>query len=149
LSSYSSFITNFSTKTIPHNLLFILAFVKMPTPYEIRMAELREELAFLERKNAEEAQRAKEERIVKEAEEAQLAKIEEEKRIAEEERKRREEEERRQAEEQRQAAIALAEYWKNVEKAEADKIEAARRPSRSTKTVVNIPIYSPFLLYYL
>ena len=98
----------------------------MSTPYEIRMAELREELAFLERKNAEEAQRAKEERIAKEAEEARLAKIEEEKRIAKEERKRREEEEQRQAEEQWQAAIALAEYWKNVEKAEADKIEVAK-----------------------
>ena len=58
-------------------------------------------------------------------EEARLAKIEEE-RVAEEERKRKEKKEQRQAEEQRQAAIALAEYRKNVEKAEADKIEAAR-----------------------
>ena len=82
-------------------------------------------MALLECKVMEEAQRAEEERIAREAEEARLAEIEEEKRIAEEERKRKEEEERRQAEEQRQAVIVLAEYRKNAEKAEADKIEAA------------------------
>ena len=49
--------------------------------------------------------------------------IEEERRITEEERKRREEEEWRQAEEQRQVAIALAEYQKNAEKAEAEVVK--------------------------
>ena len=90
------------------------------------MAELCEEMARLECKVTEKAQRAKEEKITKEAEEARLAKLEEEKRIAEEERKRKEEEEWRQAEEQRQAAIALAEYQRNAEKAEVEKIEAAK-----------------------
>ena len=87
------------------------------------MAELREEMALLERKVTEEAEK---ERIAKEAEEARLAKLEEEKRIAEEERKRREEEERKQAEEQQQAAIALAEYQRNAEQVEAKKAEAER-----------------------
>ena len=90
------------------------------------MAELRKEMALLERKVAEEAQQAEEERITREAEEARLAKIEEEKRIAEEERKRREEEEWRQAEEQQQVAIVLAEYQRNAEQAEAKKAEAER-----------------------
>ena len=95
----------------------------MPSAHDICMAELHEEMALLERKVAEEAEK---ERIAKEVEEARLAKLEEEKRIAEEERKRREEQEQRQAEEQQQAAFTLAEYRKNVEKAEADKIEAVR-----------------------
>ena len=62
---------------------------------------------------------------MKEAEEAQLAKIEEE-RVAEEERKRKEEEEQRQPEEQKQAAIVLAKYQKNTERAEAERIETAK-----------------------
>ena len=97
---------------------FYLIF-NMPSTDDIRMAELREEMARLEHKVAEEARRAEEERIAKEAEEALLAKLEEEKRIAEEERKQKEEEE------QRQAAIALAKYQRNAEKAEVEKIEAA------------------------
>ena len=121
-----------------HNQLLIptyhpspLLIFNMLSADDIRMAELCEEMACLERKVAEEARRAEEERIVREAEEARLAMLEEEKRIAEEERKRKEEEERRQAEEQRQVAIALAEYQRNAEKAEADraeveKIEAAK-----------------------
>ena len=72
----------------------------MSTPDVIRMAELRKEMALLERKVAEEAQRAEEERITRDAEEARLAEIEEENRIVEEEWKRKEEEEQRQAEEQ-------------------------------------------------
>ena len=95
----------------------------MPSAHDIRMAELHEEMALLERKVTEEAEK---ERIVKEAEEAQLAKLEEGKRIAEEERKRREEEEQRQAEEQQQAAIALAKYQRNAEQVEAKKVEAER-----------------------
>ena len=47
-------------------------------------------------------------------------------RIAEEERKRREEEEQRQAEEQKQAAITLAKYQKNAERAEVERIEVAK-----------------------
>ena len=99
------------------------------------MARLREDIALLEHKAAEEARQAEEERIAKEAEEAHLAKIEEEKRAAEEERKRREEEERRQAEEQRQVAITLAEYQKNTEKAEVDKIEAVRTEFKKREDV--------------
>ena len=95
----------------------------MPSAHDIRMAELREEMALLECKVAEEAEKK---RITKEAEEARLAKIEEEKRIVEEERKRREEGEWRQAEEQQQAAIALAKYQRNTEQAEAKKVEAER-----------------------
>ena len=80
---------------IPFYLIF-----NMPSADDIRMAELREEMARLEHKVAEEARRAEEERIAREAEEARLAKLEEEKRIAEEKRKWKEEEERRQVEEQ-------------------------------------------------
>ena len=88
------------------------------------MAELQEELACMERQAEENAQKAKEERVVKAAEEARLAeevRLEEERRAAEEERKQRE------AEEEGQVAVALAEYQrKEVEKAEAEKIEAER-----------------------
>jgi hypothetical protein len=65
----------------------------MPSAHDIHMAELREEMALLERQVMEEARRAEEERIPKEAEEARLAMLAEEQRIAEEERKRKEEEE--------------------------------------------------------
>ena len=91
------------------------------------MAESREEITLLERQTAEEARQA-EEKIAKEAEEARLVKMEAERvaeRVAEEERKRKEEEEQRQVEEQKQVAIALAEYQKNMQKVEAEKIEAA------------------------
>ena len=64
----------------------------MPSAHDIHMAELREEMALLEGKVAEEAEK---ERIAKEAEEARLAKLEEEKRIAED---RAENEEMRDAE---------------------------------------------------
>ena len=95
----------------------------MPSAHNIHMAELRKEMALLERKVVEEAEK---ERIVKEVEEARLAKLEEEKKIAEEERKRREEEEWRQVEEQQQAAITVAEYQRNAEQAEAKKAEVER-----------------------
>ena len=91
------------------------------------MAELHEEITLLERQTAEEARQA-EEKIAKEAEEARLVKMEVERvaeRVAEEERKRKEEEEQRQVEEQKQVAITLAEYQKNMQKVEAEKIEAA------------------------